>query len=238
MPEQATDNSRNADAASPFRTGSAGRAGLRKPDPAAQGAPYGPAGHVAGRAEPAGSTAAGSTAAGGTAAGGTAESHRAHMSGPSPVGGSYMTVRGALVAMFCIFLLTCLMASWLHIAVLAGFGYAATCVLAPFFVRRHVLLHVIVAPPAIFMASVIITQVLTAQGTSRHGRALSVLEGTLLTLAGIAPWLLAGTALGVGGAMTRGLPECVRQVAAELRGDRSAVAEDDARHPAAASGKS
>lgn len=197
MPEQATDNSRNADVASPFRAGSAGRARLRTP-----------------------------------------ESHRALMAGSSPVGGLQVTVRGALVGMFCIFLLACLMASWLHIAVLAGLGYAASCVLAPFFVRRHALLHVVIAPPAIFMASVIITQVLTAQGTSRHGRAMSVLEGTLLTLAGIAPWLLAGTALDVGGAMTRGLPECVRQIAAELRGDTGAVAEDDARDRTAASRKS
>jgi hypothetical protein len=237
MPEQATDNSRNADVASPLQARSAGRAGLRKADPAAQGGPHGPAGHVAAGHVAARAVPAGGVAADGTVAGGTAESHRAHMSGPSPVGGPYVTVRGALVAMFCIFLLTCLMASWLHIAVLAGLGYAASCVLAPFLVRRHVLLHVVIAPPAIFMASVIITQVLTAQGTSRHGRALSVLEGTLLTLAGIAPWLLAGTALGVGGAMTRGLPECVRQIAAELRGDTSAVT-NDARDRAAASGKS
>jgi uncharacterized protein DUF6542 len=135
-----------------------------------------------------------------------------------PVAGSYMTIRGAFVAMFGIFLFCGLVASWLNLAVLTGLGYAACCVLAPFFVRRHAVLHVVIAPPAIFLATVLVTQVLTAQGTGRHGMVLSVLEGTLLTLAAVAPWLLGGTALGFGGAMTRGLPERIRQLIAELRG--------------------
>jgi len=136
-----------------------------------------------------------------------------------PFGGSYITVRGAVVAMFGIFFLCTLVAGWLSLGILMGLGYAACCILAPFCVRRHALVHVIIAPPAIFLAAVIFTQILTAQGTTRHGRVLSVLEGTVLTLAAVAPWLLAGSALGVGGAMTRGLPACVRQLTADLRGD-------------------
>lgn len=134
---------------------------------------------------------------------------------------SHVTARGAVVAMLGVFLVSDLLASWLHLAVMIGLGYAGACVLAPFFVRRHALLHVVVAPPAIFLVAVIISQVLTAQGTSRHGKAMSVLEGTFLILAAIAPWLFAGTTLGIGAAMTRGLPQSIRELAAGLRGQAS-----------------
>jgi hypothetical protein len=136
-----------------------------------------------------------------------------------PVAGSYVTVRGVALAMFGIFLFCSLVASWLNFGALTGLGYVASCVLAPFLVRRHAQLHVVIAPPAIFMAVVILTQVLTAQGTSRHGRVLSVLEGTVLTLAAIAPWLFAGTVLGAVASATRGLRQCVREVVAEFRGE-------------------
>jgi hypothetical protein len=46
-----------------------------------------------------------------------------------------------------------------------------------------------------------------------------VLEGTFLTLANVAPWLLAGTAICLGIAMVQGLPECVRALRAGLRGE-------------------
>jgi hypothetical protein len=150
-----------------------------------------------------------------------ADLHRAVMrigevAGRRLAAGSYVTVRGAMVAMFGIFLVCSLAASWLNVGVLIGLGYVACCVLAPFLVRPQAQLHVVIAPPAIFMAAVILTQVVTAQGSSRHGRILSVLEGTLLTLAAVAPWLFAGTALGAGASATRGLRECVREVKAEF----------------------
>jgi hypothetical protein len=130
-----------------------------------------------------------------------------------------VTVRGAMVAMFGVFLLCSLVAGWLNFGVLTGLGYVASCLLAPFLVRRHAQLHVVVAPPAIFMAVVVVTQVLTAQGTSRHGRILSVLEGTVLTLAAVAPWLFAGTLLGVWASARRGLRQCTRELLAEFRGE-------------------
>jgi Domain of unknown function (DUF6542) len=141
-----------------------------------------------------------------------------------PLAGVSVTIRGALAAMFAVFVLTCLVANWLNLTVLIGLGYVASCVTAPFFVRRRAQLHVVIAPPAIFLTAVLITQILTAQGTSRHGRVLSVVEGTLLTLAAIAPWLFAGTALGTVAALTRGLRESIRDVMAEVRGDAAVSA--------------
>jgi hypothetical protein len=132
---------------------------------------------------------------------------------------SYVTARGAIVAMFGLFLVCDLIADWFGLEVLAGVGFAAGCVLGPYVVRRHALLRVVAAPPAVFLAALVIVQVLTAQGTSRHGKVLSVAEGTLLTLAALAPWLLAGTTLGAVVAIPRGLLECVRELRSELRED-------------------
>jgi hypothetical protein len=139
---------------------------------------------------------------------------------PIPVPRFYLTGRGALVAMFALFFLGCLLGGWLSLVILTALCYATGCVLAPFCVRRRALLQVAVAPPAVFMAAVILTQVLTAQGSSRHGLVLSVLEGTALTLAATAPWLLAATAACVGVAFWQGLGQCFRELQAELRGER------------------
>jgi hypothetical protein len=131
---------------------------------------------------------------------------------------AYVTARGAIVLMLGGFVACSLLAGWLHLEVLIGLGYAAVCGLTPFLVRSRALVQVVVAPPAFFLAAVVATQALTAQGTG-HGRTLSVLEGTMLTLAAIAPWLLGGTALCVGAAMFRGLPGSLRKLQAELRGE-------------------
>ncbi len=132
---------------------------------------------------------------------------------------AYVTARGAVVGMSVLFFACNLIDGWTGMAILAGLGYVAGCVLAPYFVRQVALPLVVAAPPAIFLSGLIVAQVLTAQGSGRHGQALSVLEGTLLTLAALAPWLLAGTALGVCVAIPRGLVRCVREVLTERRED-------------------
>jgi hypothetical protein len=132
---------------------------------------------------------------------------------------SYITARGAIVAMFGLFLVSNLIAAWSGLEVVAGLGFAVGCLLAPYVIRRHVLLQVVAAPPAVFLAALLLAQVLTAQGTSRHGKVLSVFEGTLLTLAALAPWLLAGTALGAVAAIPRGLVQCLRELRNDLRED-------------------
>ena len=146
-------------------------------------------------------------------------SARALRNAAAQPGHSHVTARGAMVAMFGLFLASSLLASWLGHEVLAGLGYVAACLLGPYVVRRHALLQVVVAPPALFLVALVITQMATAQGTGKHGKVLSVLEGTLLILAAVAPWLLAGTAISVGVAIPRGLVQCVRDLKRELRED-------------------
>jgi hypothetical protein len=71
----------------------------------------------------------------------------------------------------------------------------------------------------VFLAALVLAQVATAQGTGKHGKILSVLEGTALVLAALAPWLLASTAICVGVAVPRGLVQSVRDLKRELRDD-------------------
>jgi hypothetical protein len=139
---------------------------------------------------------------------------------PSPsLARSHITARGAIVAMLGLFLVSDIIAAWSGLEVIAGLGFVAGCLLGPYVVRRHALLQVVAAPPAVFLVALLIVQVLTAQGTSRHGKVLSVFEGTVLTLAALAPWLLAGTALGAVAAIPRGITQCLRELRNDLKED-------------------
>ena len=123
---------------------------------------------------------------------------------------SHLTARGALLGMFAMCVAACLLATWRQRDVIAGLGFIAGCVLAPVYGRREALLHVVISVPVVFLAAEIVAQSVAAQGSSGHASALSVLEGTFLTLANVAPWLFGGTVLCIGIAMFRGLPQCVR----------------------------
>jgi hypothetical protein len=132
---------------------------------------------------------------------------------------SHLTARGALLVMFAVSLVTCLIAAWLHADVVAGAGFVTAAILAPVYARRDALLHIVISAPVLFLLAEILMQALTAQGSSSRGSVMSVLEGTLLTLADVAPWLFAGTAICAAVAMMRGLPQCIRDLRAGLRGE-------------------
>jgi hypothetical protein len=125
-----------------------------------------------------------------------------------------LTASAALLGMLLLFLAACLLAAWRQLDGLAGAGFCAGCVLAPVYARRAAQLKVAVSAPVVFLIAEIIAQSLTAPGNSGHGTVLSVIEGTLLALADVAPWLFAGTAVCIAIAMFRGLPQCVRDLRA------------------------
>jgi hypothetical protein len=132
---------------------------------------------------------------------------------------SHVTTRGALLGMFAICLASCQLGAWFHTDVVAGLGFIVTGILAPVYARREALLYIVISAPIVFLLAEIIAQVATAQGSSSRGTVISVLEGTLLTLADVAPWLFAGTVICLVTAMVRGLPQCVRDLRAGLRGE-------------------
>jgi hypothetical protein len=128
-----------------------------------------------------------------------------------------MTARGAVVAMFSLFFLGQVAAGWLHLGSLAGLSFVAGCALAGRYTKRGGLLTAVVTPPLIFMIALIITETMSSHaGTLRH-TLTSVGEGIVLTLASVAPWLFAGVIVGVVVAIRSGLPQCVRELRADLR---------------------
>jgi hypothetical protein len=127
---------------------------------------------------------------------------------------------GVLGSLLAAFLVSCLLAAWLHNDVVAGLGFcAATCVAARC-ARPQALLGLVISVPAVFLTAEVVAQLAIEPAFKHHGTLLPVAEGTLLTLAGVAPWLFAGTTAGVVIAMFRGLPRCVRSLRSDLTGRR------------------
>ena len=151
---------------------------------------------------------------------------------PFPSG---LGARGTLGGLFAGCLLSCLLAAWLHLVVLAGLGFCAGSGLAAWYCRPSSLLRMVMAVPAVFAVAEILAQLVILQRSGRHGLALPVAGGTLLMLAAVAPWLFAGTAAAVAIALYRGLPRCIRDLRTELRGrapaGRPARAQQTARAP-------
>jgi Domain of unknown function (DUF6542) len=132
---------------------------------------------------------------------------------PKP-GGVLLTGRGALVVVFALCLLGLAVSGWLHWGMLTGLVFVAASVLAAARTQRSDLLVVAVTPPALFLIAVI-----CAKALGSAGDVLSTLEGTLITLANTAPWLIAGTVLSVIVAFSRGMWDNVRTLRKDLRGD-------------------
>jgi hypothetical protein len=107
---------------------------------------------------------------------------------------------------------------WLHLGVLAGLSFAGGCVLAIIYAERHALLLVVTAPPVLFLIALLGVEILTSQGNTFTASAEAVAEGTFLTLAATAPWLFGGVILALIIAMFRGLPQCLRDLHADLLG--------------------
>ena len=127
-----------------------------------------------------------------------------------------LTGRGAILGMLAVFALGLLGASWLGWGVLAGASFVAGSAAAVFYVRPRDLLMVTIAPPLLFCIALVVVKAETATGNM----ALATVEGAAVTLAGVAPWLFAGTALSLVIAWSRGLRERVRELAEELRPGR------------------
>lgn len=112
-----------------------------------------------------------------------------------------------------VFLIGLLLAAWLGWAVLAGLAFMAGCVLAARYAATAALLTVVVSPPLLFLATVILVSAMTGPG----GLFMSAVVGSVVTLASVAPWLAVGMALTLVIALVRGLPRCIRDLYRELR---------------------
>ena len=124
------------------------------------------------------------------------------------VPGVKLTGRGAVLVMLVVFALGLLGASWVRSPVLAGVSFIVGSVAAAVYVTQRDLLMVTITPPLLFC----IVLIGVKAGTATGNLALSVAEGAAITLAGVAPWLFAGTALSLIIAWPRGLRGCFREL--------------------------
>ncbi|MGO9083022.1 MAG: DUF6542 domain-containing protein, partial [Streptosporangiaceae bacterium] len=124
--------------------------------------------------------------------------------------------------MAVLFLAGNLASGWLHSGVLIGLSFLVGCVAATWFARQRDLLRVIVAPPVLFLVTVLCAQVMTAPGSTTRAAAEAILAGVFLTLSAAAPWLFAGMLAALLIAFPRGLRQCARQLRSDLHGEGSA----------------
>ena len=143
---------------------------------------------------------------------------------PEQSPGLRLTGRGAIAGMLVVFFLGLLLSTWLHWGVLAGGSFLVGSVAAARYTKQPALLAVVVTPPLLFFCDLVCVKALTSTGNA----VLLTLEGTVLTLAGAAPWLFAGVAGSLIVAWFRGLPQCVSDLRRDLhpgtRGGRPAGA--------------
>jgi hypothetical protein len=79
----------------------------------------------------------------------------------------------------------------------------------------------------IFFCVLVGVKALTASGSTL----LSTVEGTALTLAGVAPWLFAGVVVSLAVAWFRGLPGCISDLRQDMRPDLPRSRSGTARSP-------
>ncbi len=126
-----------------------------------------------------------------------------------------VTGRGAVLLMFAVFTLGLVGASWLSQPALAGGAFVAGNVAAAWYTRPRDLLTVAVTPPLLFCIALMGVKTLTATGNMT----VAIAGGTAITLAAVAPWLLAGTVVSLIIACLRGLPGRIGALRQQLRPD-------------------
>jgi hypothetical protein len=122
-----------------------------------------------------------------------------------PAGAVRLTSRGAVLLMAAAFILGLLADALFGWAVLAGVAFVLGSAAAARYTKAADLLKVAVTPPLVFFCVLLCAKAMSATGNV----AVSVIGGSALTLASIAPWLFAGTAVNLIIGYARGLPRCV-----------------------------
>jgi len=151
-------------------------------------------------------------------AGQAAQTAQAQRAAQVPGDRARITARGAALMMLAVFLAGDLLAGWLGVSAVTGLSFAAGCLLAACCAHRSDLLFIVTMPPVIFLVAVLCGEVITSPGSTFAASAGAVAAGTVLTLAAAAPALFGGMLLCLTVAMFRGLPQCVRDLGRDLRG--------------------
>ncbi|TQS24776.1 DUF6542 domain-containing protein [Microbispora sp. KK1-11] len=118
--------------------------------------------------------------------------------------GLRLTARGAIVMLFVITLV--------GMPFLPGPAFVAGCLAAVLLVRPRDLLPLVVTPPLVFFVAALLMELVRALSSGSMLQTFGL--GMFTALSSGAPWLFLGSALALGIAWVRGLPDSLR----ELRG--------------------
>jgi hypothetical protein len=119
-----------------------------------------------------------------------------------------------MLGLFGVCFLGLLISDWLHWGLLTGGAFIVASGFAAARTQRTDLLTVAVSSPALFLAAIVCGKALLSSGS-----VLSTAEGTLITLANTAPWLIIGTVVSLVIVFSRGLWDNVRALRKDLQGD-------------------
>ncbi|GAA4208092.1 DUF6542 domain-containing protein [Microbispora amethystogenes] len=117
--------------------------------------------------------------------------------------GLRLTARGAIVMLFVITVVGLL-------PKLPGPAFVAGCLAAVLLVRPRDLLPLVVTPPLVFFLAALLVELLRSLGSGSMLPTFGL--GMFTTLSSAAPWLFAGSALALGVAWVRGLPDNLREL--------------------------
>jgi hypothetical protein len=115
-----------------------------------------------------------------------------------------LTGRGAIVALFVLCFFTQLIADWTGWGTLADAAFVCGCGAVTYYTKTSGLRAVVVAPPLLFFAGSLCSELLTAPGN------FLAAEGILVTLGTSAPWLFTATGLTFVVAIGRGYRPAIR----------------------------
>ncbi|MQA96198.1 MAG: hypothetical protein GEV11_16690 [Streptosporangiales bacterium] len=128
--------------------------------------------------------------------------------------GTRLTTRGALVLLLLGYLAGYAAALLLSSSRPLGVAFLAVSVAVALFTRRADLLSLVVCPPLLFFAAVLLGTWLSTLGSDNLTLAVGL--GVFTRLADTAPWLLTGTLATVLICWVRGLPDNLRELQDEM----------------------
>jgi hypothetical protein len=110
-----------------------------------------------------------------------------------------LTARSAVAAVFAVCVAGCFVASWTRWDALAGWAFFMAAGLAAYYARPGALLPVVVSPPVLFLVACLCAKLATASGV------ITAMSAAVVTLAGVAGWMITGTGLALVIALGRGV---------------------------------
>jgi hypothetical protein len=112
---------------------------------------------------------------------------------------------------FAVCVAGCFVASWTRWDALAGWVFFMAAGLAVYYARPGMLLPVVVSPPVLFLVACLCAKLATANGL------VTAMSAAVVTLAGVAGWMITGTGLALVIALGRGVASEISDLVVSFR---------------------